>query len=132
MACEGVQMFIDAAQRSLPSFTLAEDDLEHVERILNAVQGMPLGILLAAAWIDMMPIHEIADEITDSLDFLETEMGNIPDAIGAYAPSSSIRGGYSATPSGTCSPSCPCSRADFSVMPPGPWPGPRFGIWRTS
>ena len=79
MACEGVQMFIDAAQRSLPSFTLAEDDLEHVERILNAVQGMPLGILLAAAWIDMMPIHEIADEITDSLDFLETEMGNIPD-----------------------------------------------------
>jgi predicted ATPase len=40
---------------------------------------MPLGILLAAAWVDTLRVDEIANEIEKSLDFLETETGDTPD-----------------------------------------------------
>jgi predicted ATPase len=75
----GVQLFIEAATRSNPGFVLELDDLDPLARILRLTGGMPLGILLAAAWVDMLPIGEIATEIAKSLDFLETEMGDIPD-----------------------------------------------------
>jgi predicted ATPase/class 3 adenylate cyclase len=75
----GVQLFIEAATRSNPGFILGIDDLDALSRIPRLTGGMPLGILLAAAWVDMLPIGEIATEIAKSLDFLETEMGDIPD-----------------------------------------------------
>ena len=77
--CEGVKLFADAAQRRLAGFALSESNLDDVGRILAAVQGMPLGILLAAAWVDVMPVGEIADEIGKSLDLLEAEVGDMPD-----------------------------------------------------
>lgn len=75
----GVRLFLDAAKRADASFTLDTNDLESLAQILNLTGGMPLGILLAAAWVDVLPIAEIASEIAKSLDFLETEMGDIPD-----------------------------------------------------
>ena len=74
-----VQLFIDASKRTDASFTLAVDELEPLGRILHMVGGMPLGIELAAAWVDMLPIGEIATEIAKSLDFLESEVGGVPD-----------------------------------------------------
>jgi DNA-binding CsgD family transcriptional regulator/tetratricopeptide (TPR) repeat protein len=40
---------------------------------------MPLGILLAAAWVQTLSLAEIGDEITRSLDFLHTRMRDIPE-----------------------------------------------------
>ncbi len=74
----GVQLFIDAAKRASPGFTLAAGDLDALAEILRLTGGMPLAILLAAAWVDMLPVHEIAAEIAKNLDFLETEMGDFP------------------------------------------------------
>lgn len=79
LACSGVRLFLDAATRADPAFTLDSADLEPLETILGVTGGMPLGILLAAAWVDILPIAEIAAEITKSLDFLETQMGDVPD-----------------------------------------------------
>ncbi|MCP4618500.1 MAG: SARP family transcriptional regulator, partial [Bradyrhizobium sp.] len=53
-------------------------DLKYVARICRLVGGMPLGILLAAAWVEMFSLQEIAAEIGQSLDFLETEMRDVP------------------------------------------------------
>jgi predicted ATPase/class 3 adenylate cyclase len=78
MQASGAQLFIEAAKRSNPSFVLKTDDLEALAEILHLVDGMPLGILLAAAWVDMLNIGEIAAEIRKSFDFLETEMRDIP------------------------------------------------------
>jgi predicted ATPase/class 3 adenylate cyclase/tetratricopeptide (TPR) repeat protein len=75
----GVQLFLDAARRAKPTFELTGDDLDGLARILRITGGSPLGILLAAAWVDMLPVVEIADEVERSLDFLETEMGDVPD-----------------------------------------------------
>ena len=43
------------------------------------VGGMPFGILLAAAWVDALRIDEIEVEITNSMDFLESEKRDIPE-----------------------------------------------------
>jgi predicted ATPase/class 3 adenylate cyclase len=75
----GVRLFLDAAKRADAGFALDPEDLDGLARILELTGGMPLGIILAAAWVDMLPIAEIAEEIAKSLDFLETEMGDIPD-----------------------------------------------------
>ena len=75
----GVVLFIDAATRADPGFSLEVRDLDAVAQILQMTGGLPLGILLAAAWVDMLPVQEIAAEIAKSLDFLETEMQDVPD-----------------------------------------------------
>jgi len=79
MQASAVRLFIDAAKRVKPGFVVESDDLDSLAEILQRTGGMPLAILLAAAWVDMLAISEIAAEITKSLDFLETELGDIPD-----------------------------------------------------
>ncbi|MEA1902708.1 MAG: adenylate/guanylate cyclase domain-containing protein [Actinomycetota bacterium] len=79
LGTSGVRLFLDAAKRSDASFSLDSEDLDPLEKILGLTGGMPLGILLAAAWVDVLPIGEIATEIEKSLDFLETQMGDVPD-----------------------------------------------------
>ncbi|MEP6665383.1 MAG: NB-ARC domain-containing protein [Nocardioidaceae bacterium] len=79
LQASGVQLFIDAAKRARPRFELEPEDLASLAKILEMTDGLPLGILLAAAWVDMLPIGEIASEIAKNLDFLETEMGDVPE-----------------------------------------------------
>lgn len=73
-----VKLFLQSARRAKPSFELTADMLTPVSRICRQVSGMPLGIVLAAAWVDMLSLDEIAAEIERSLDFLETEMRDLP------------------------------------------------------
>ena len=78
LQASGAQLFIEAAKRSNPNFVLETDDLDALAEILHLVDGMPLAILLAATWVDMLSIKEIAAEIRQSFDFLETEMQDVP------------------------------------------------------
>jgi predicted ATPase len=75
----GVQLFIDTARGVRPGFVLEPGDLDPLAKILRLTGGLPLGILLAAAWADMLPVSEIAAEIAKNLDFLETEISDVPD-----------------------------------------------------
>ena len=70
---------MQSAKRVRPDFDLQADDLIYVARICRLTQGMPLGILLAAAWVDTLSLQEIATEIDQSLDFLETELRDVPE-----------------------------------------------------
>lgn len=79
MQAGGVRLFLDAAQRAQPGMALGQADLEPLADILRLTGGMPLGILLAAAWVNVLSISEIATEIAKNLDFLETSMGDVPD-----------------------------------------------------
>jgi predicted ATPase len=74
-----VKLFLQGARRARPGFELEADDFKYVSRICRLVQGMPLGILLAAAWVEMLTLEEIAAEIGQSLDFLETELRDVPE-----------------------------------------------------
>src|SRR5690606_4049408 len=73
-----VQLFVQAARRVQYDFELTEADEAHVGRICGLVYGMPLGVELAASWVDMLPLADIAAEIEQSLDFLEATVRNIP------------------------------------------------------
>jgi DNA-binding SARP family transcriptional activator len=86
-----VKLFVHGAQRVRPDFEPGVDDLAHVARICRLVQGMPLGILLTAAWIRVLSLVEIARELSpsrasgqapefgQSLDFLETDLHDVPE-----------------------------------------------------
>ena len=73
-----VQLFLQSARRLQPNFSLAGENLASVIRICQLVQGMPLGILLATAWVDVLTPAEIAEEISRSLDFLEADLQDLP------------------------------------------------------
>lgn len=74
-----VQLFVTSAKRVQPDFELKASDLPHLVQILHAVQGMPLAIELAAAWVHMLSIAEIAAEIAQSLDLLASNLRDIPE-----------------------------------------------------
>jgi predicted ATPase len=48
-------------------------DQDSIRRVGSALDGLPLGIELAAAWVDVLTPREIAQEIESSLDFLESQ-----------------------------------------------------------
>lgn len=74
---DGARLFLETARRGLPDFELTNDDEVHLQSILDSVQGTPLGILLAASWTNLLPLSEIAAEINRSLDFLESDLGDL-------------------------------------------------------
>ncbi len=78
MKYSAVKLFVQSARRAQPNFELTEEDLPHVARVCELVQGLPLGIELAAAWVEMLSLPEIADEVAQNLDFLETEAHDAP------------------------------------------------------
>lgn len=73
-----VKLFMSSARRRQPTFELSDENLLDVVRICTLVDGMPLGIILAASWVMMLTPAEIAAEIAQDLAFLETELRDIP------------------------------------------------------
>jgi predicted ATPase/DNA-binding XRE family transcriptional regulator len=73
-----VQLFVQRARQVQPSFRLA-DHTASVTAICQTVEGMPLAIELAAAWLRAMSCHEIAGQIRRDLDFLATPLRNMPE-----------------------------------------------------
>lgn len=74
-----IQLFLQQAQLVYPDFTLSAEDKPSVARICQLVEGIPLAIELAAAWVRMLSCREIAQEIEQNLDFLATSLRNIPE-----------------------------------------------------
>ena len=75
---DAIQLFIQRARRMKPSFSLQHASTD-VVRICQLVEGMPLGIELAAAWLKMIPAEKIVSEIEDNLDILSTRLQNVPE-----------------------------------------------------
>lgn len=76
---DAIQLFLQYARRFQPAFVPTSDDWRSIARICALVQGLPLGIELAAAWVPMLCCTEIADEIAHNFDFLTTSLRNVPD-----------------------------------------------------
>jgi len=74
-----VRLFAQCAARVRPGFRLRPDNIGDVARICRQVQGLPLGIELAAAWLEVLTLPEIAAEIEHNLDILATEQRGVPD-----------------------------------------------------
>jgi predicted ATPase/tetratricopeptide (TPR) repeat protein len=75
----GLELFIDRAKQVDTEFSLSEADVPHATRICQLVEGMPLGIELAAAWVSILSCEEIAKEIENNVDILATSMRGVPE-----------------------------------------------------
>ncbi len=73
-----VQLFLQSARRVRAGWVFDAADKSQVVRICRLVEGMPLAIELAAAWVRAISLPEIAQEIQRSLDFLSTTMRDLP------------------------------------------------------
>ncbi len=76
---DALRLFADRAKRARLSFELTPQDLPHVVSICNQVDGLPLGIELAAAWVRILSCREIAQEIKRTTDFLSSASRNAPE-----------------------------------------------------
>jgi len=72
-------LFVEIASMMRPTITLTEQDQHHIDQIVTLVGGMPLALMLAATWVDMLSPAEIVEEIQRSLDFLSVELGDMPE-----------------------------------------------------
>jgi DNA-binding SARP family transcriptional activator len=73
-----VQLFVEHADRTPGGFTLTPENLAYVVHICRLVEGLPLGIELAASWVGPMDPAQIADAIQQDSDFLVTTMRDVP------------------------------------------------------
>ncbi len=76
---ESIQLFWQTAQRVRPGFQITTENLPSIVGICRTVDGMPLGIELAASWVEALEPDAILTEIKRSIDFLETDMYTLPE-----------------------------------------------------
>jgi len=74
-----LQLFLQSARRARIGFDPPPDELLEAARACRLLEGSPLGIELAAAWVKTLSCERIASEIADSLDFLSTRERNVPE-----------------------------------------------------
>lgn len=72
MKSSAVQLFVERAQQAHPNFALSEETAPDVVEICRLVSGLPLGIVLAAAWVRHFSPARIVRSIRDNLDFLSS------------------------------------------------------------
>jgi len=74
-----VALFLQRARQAHTHFTFGAAEKRAVVRICRLVEGMPLGIELAAAWVRALSCVDIADQIERSLGFLTTSSRDVPE-----------------------------------------------------
>ena len=74
-----LRLFLQRARQAKASFSLTSADMPYVVRICELVDGMPLGLELAAPWVRLMPCREIAAELERNVDILSTSIRNVPE-----------------------------------------------------
>jgi len=76
---KAADLFIQCARRMDAEFKPTEADRPALIRICQVLEGIPLAIELAAAWVTILSCRDIAREIEASIDFLTTSMRDIPE-----------------------------------------------------
>jgi predicted ATPase/DNA-binding XRE family transcriptional regulator len=71
-------LFVQRAKQANAEFTPASEDLPAITRICQIVEGLPLGLELAATWVRTLSCIEIAQEIEHNIDFLSAAGRAVP------------------------------------------------------
>jgi predicted ATPase/DNA-binding SARP family transcriptional activator len=72
-----VRLFADRAHRLQKTFRLSDETLPHVTRICRLVEGLPLGLELAATWVRDFSVAQIAGSLAENIDLLATDLRDI-------------------------------------------------------
>jgi hypothetical protein len=73
-----VRLFVQSGRRARPDFALTAGNVADVAHICRQAQGMPLALILAAAWLELLSPAEIAAEIDHGLEFLAADLADLP------------------------------------------------------
>lgn len=76
---DAIVLFAQSARRAGADVMLQGKELAAAAQVCRLVEGMPLGIELAAAWTPLLTCEEIASEIPRSLDFLTSSLRDLPE-----------------------------------------------------
>ena len=74
-----VKLLQHHARLARPDLDWHKDQFVEMGRVCQLVQGMPLAIVLAAGWLELLSLEEITEEISHSLDILESETRDLPE-----------------------------------------------------
>lgn len=72
------KLFVDRARRLKPDFHPSAEDSLSLARLCELVNGSPLALELAAAWVRGLTVPEIVQEIERNLDILATAQQDLP------------------------------------------------------
>ena len=67
---ESVRLFVERAQSAFPNFSFNKDNASTVAQICRRLDGMPLGIELAAARVNTLSVEQIAERLDKSFQIL--------------------------------------------------------------
>jgi len=73
-----IRLFQQQAGRVRHDFTPQESDFQAIAQVCRLLEGQPLGIELAAAWIREFGCLQIAKQIQAGVEFLSTHLRNVP------------------------------------------------------
>lgn len=73
-----VQLFVNSAERN-GLWNIAAEDWPVIAHICQFLEGIPLAIEMAAAWVKMISCQEIEAELRGNLDFLKSSWIGIPE-----------------------------------------------------
>lgn len=73
------RLFLSRARRLRPDFVVAPDDRPALADLCALVDGMPLALELAAAWIDTLSVAEIAAELQNELGLPDDGRAGLPE-----------------------------------------------------
>lgn len=74
-----VELFVSAARRAAPRLAFSQEDLAHVAAICRQVDGLPLALELASAWVRALPVERIAAEIAAGFGVLTSDAVDLPE-----------------------------------------------------
>jgi predicted ATPase/DNA-binding SARP family transcriptional activator len=73
-----IHLFFERATQVNHHIQTTNEELGHVAGICRSLEGIPLGIELAAAWSSTLSCWEIKEQIVRNLDFLSTKLHDTP------------------------------------------------------
>ena len=76
---DAYDLFIQTARRIRSDYAPSEDGKKAIFQICDMIDGLPLAIELAAGWVNMLTPDEIVEEMAEGIDFLETNMRDVPE-----------------------------------------------------
>lgn len=75
---DALALFAQTARRVQPNFSL-DISMPVARRICQRLGGMPLAVMLAAAWVEVLSLEEIETEIAADLNFLQADFHDLPE-----------------------------------------------------
>lgn len=76
---EAVALYLDRAEAIVPGFNLTSENVQSIADICLRLDGMPLAIELAAAWVNVLTTQQIAERLDNRFTLLKSDQRSVVD-----------------------------------------------------